>query len=62
MLTAVIGSALATGEYRGLLAFAIILFGFFRKARKEEAFLAANFGESFLEHKQRTGFFLPRFS
>ncbi len=62
MLTAVIGSALATGEYRGLLAFAIILFGFFRKARKEEALLAANFGEPFLKHKQRTGFFLPRFS
>ena len=62
MLIGVIGTALAIGEYRGLLAFAIILFGFYRKARKEEAFLAANFGEPFLEHKQRTGFFLPRFS
>ena len=62
MLTGVIGTALAIGEYRGLLAFAIILFGFYRKARKEEAFLAANFGEPFQEHKQRTGFFLPRFS
>ncbi len=62
MLVAVIGSALTAGEYRGLLAFAIILFGFYRKAQKEEKFLAANFGEPFLEHKQRTGFFLPRFS
>jgi protein-S-isoprenylcysteine O-methyltransferase Ste14 len=62
MLIGVIGTALAVGEYRGLLAFAIILFGFYRKARKEEAFLAANFGEPFQEHKQRTGFFLPHFS
>ena len=62
ILTGVIGTALAIGEYRGLLGFVIILFGFYRKARKEEAFLAANFGEPFLEHKQRTGFFLPRFS
>jgi protein-S-isoprenylcysteine O-methyltransferase Ste14 len=62
MLVAVIGSALTAGEYRGLLAFAIILFGFYQKARKEEKFLAANFGEPFLEHKQHTGFFLPRFS
>jgi protein-S-isoprenylcysteine O-methyltransferase Ste14 len=62
MLIAVIGSALTAGEYRGLLAFAIILFSFYRKARKEETFLAANFGQSFLEHKQHTGFFIPRFS
>jgi protein-S-isoprenylcysteine O-methyltransferase Ste14 len=61
MLIGVIGTALAMGEYRGLLAFAIIFFSFSRKARKEEKFLAANFGEPFLEHKQRTGFFLPRF-
>jgi protein-S-isoprenylcysteine O-methyltransferase Ste14 len=50
MLVGVFGSALTAGEYRGLLAFAIILFGFYRKARKEEKFLAANFGEAFLEH------------
>jgi len=62
MLLGVIGSAITAGEYRGLLAFAIILFGFYRKARKEEKFLAANFGQPFLEHKQHTGFFLPRFS
>ena len=62
MLIAIIGSAFAIGEYRGLLAFAIFLFGFYRKARKEEVFLAANFGEPFQEHKQHTGFFLPHFS
>jgi protein-S-isoprenylcysteine O-methyltransferase Ste14 len=62
MLAAVFGSALTAGEYRGLLAFAIFLFGFYRKARKEEKFLAANFAEPFLKHKKRTGFFLPRFS
>jgi protein-S-isoprenylcysteine O-methyltransferase Ste14 len=62
MPIAVIGSALTAGEYRGVLAFATILFGFYRKARKEETFLAANFGEPFIAHKRRTGFFLPPFS
>jgi protein-S-isoprenylcysteine O-methyltransferase Ste14 len=62
MLIAIIGTALTVGEYRALLAFAIFLFGFVRKARKEEAFLAANFGDSFQEHRRRTGFFLPRVS
>jgi protein-S-isoprenylcysteine O-methyltransferase Ste14 len=62
MLVGVVGSALTAGEYRGLLALAIILLSFYRKARKEEKFLASNFGQPFLEHKRRTGFFLPRFS
>lgn len=62
MLIGVIGTALAIGEYRGLLAFVIFLFGFYRKARKEEKFLVANFGQPFLEHKRHTGFFFPRFS
>ena len=31
------------------IAFAIMLFGFYRKARKEDAFLAAKLGESFQE-------------
>ncbi len=61
MLIAIIGTALVVGEYRALVGFGIILFGFVRKARKEEAFLAANFGEFFKEHQRRTGFFLPRF-
>ena len=62
ILLATIGTALAIGEYRGLLAVGMLLTGFIRKARKEESFLAAEFGAAFNEHRRRTGFFLPRIS
>ena len=62
ILLATIGTALAIGEYRGLLAVGMFLTGFIRKARKEESFLAAEFGAAFEEHRRQTGFFLPRIS
>jgi len=40
----------------------LFLVGFARKARKEESFLAAEFGAAFDEHRRHTGFFLPRIS
>jgi protein-S-isoprenylcysteine O-methyltransferase Ste14 len=60
MLLAMAGTALVLGEVRGLLAFAITLFAFYWKARKEEAWLTREFGEKFNAHAQRTGMFLPR--
>jgi protein-S-isoprenylcysteine O-methyltransferase Ste14 len=62
ILLATIGTALAIGEYRGLVAVGMFLVGFARKARKEESFLAAEFGAAFEEHRRQTGFFLPRIS
>ncbi|HUO35138.1 MAG TPA: isoprenylcysteine carboxylmethyltransferase family protein [Candidatus Acidoferrum sp.] len=62
MLVALGGTALAIGEYRGLLGFAMFAVGLVLKAKKEESFLAPEFGPSFEEHKKKTGFFLPRFS
>jgi protein-S-isoprenylcysteine O-methyltransferase Ste14 len=62
LLLATLGTALLIGKYRGLLAVAMFLVGFTRKARKEESFLAAEFGSAFEEHRRHTGFFLPRFS
>jgi protein-S-isoprenylcysteine O-methyltransferase Ste14 len=62
LLTAVAGTTLELGRYRALVALVIFVIGFSRKAKKEEAFLAHEFGESFDEHKRHTGFFLPRFS
>jgi protein-S-isoprenylcysteine O-methyltransferase Ste14 len=61
-LLATLGTALLIGEYRGLVAVLMFLVGFTRKARKEESFLAAEFGPAFEEHRRHTGFFLPRFS
>jgi protein-S-isoprenylcysteine O-methyltransferase Ste14 len=62
MLLAMAGTALVLGEMRGLLAFAITLFAFYWKARKEEAWLTREFGERFNAHVKQTGMFLPRIS
>jgi protein-S-isoprenylcysteine O-methyltransferase Ste14 len=62
MLLAFAGTALALGEVRGIIAFAIVLTAFYFKARKEEGFLTQEFGERFVEHSRHTGMFLPRFS
>jgi len=62
ILAAMFGTALIAGEVRGLAAVVIATIGFWRKARKEESFLAQEFGPRFEEHKKLTGFFLPRFS
>jgi len=62
VLLALLGNAVAIGQLRGALAFAVIVVGFIRKAKKEESFLAGQFGDAFTQHRRRTGFFLPRFS
>jgi protein-S-isoprenylcysteine O-methyltransferase Ste14 len=62
ILLALTGSALAIGEYRALAGVALFLVGFVRKARREEAMLAREFGPAFEDHRRHTGFFLPRFS
>jgi protein-S-isoprenylcysteine O-methyltransferase Ste14 len=62
MLLALAGTALVLGEVRGLISFAISLIAFYAKARKEESFLAHEFGPRFQEHAKHTGMFLPRFS
>lgn len=59
LLLAILGTAIILGEVRGFLALLIATVGFWYKARKEEGFLRAQFGEAFEEHKRRTGFFLP---
>jgi protein-S-isoprenylcysteine O-methyltransferase Ste14 len=62
ILIGFLGNAIVNGQVRGLIAVAIIWASFFIKARREEAFLAQEFGPKFDEHTQRTGMFLPRFS
>lgn len=62
MLLAVLGTALAVGRYRAIVAFVVVLIGFIWKSRKEEALLSGQFGPAFEEHRRHTGFFLPRLS
>jgi protein-S-isoprenylcysteine O-methyltransferase Ste14 len=62
ILLALLGTAVAAGEVRGLLAVAVAWLSFYTKARREESFLTQEFGPSFAEHTKHTGMFLPRFS
>jgi len=62
MLTGLAGMAVALGEYRGLLGFAIATSCFFAKARKEERYLLQEFGARFQENVRRTGMFLPKWT
>jgi protein-S-isoprenylcysteine O-methyltransferase Ste14 len=62
MLAALLASAVAQGLLSGLVGFAFVFLALYRKARREERFLAQEFGERFREHRQHTGMFLPRFS
>ena len=61
VILALLGTALVLGEWRGLLAVAVLALSWFVKARKEEALLSIEFGPAFEEHRSRTGMFLPRF-
>ncbi len=60
ILLALLGTAVAMGEMRGLLAVAIAWLSFYWKARREESFLTQEFGEKFEAHAKQTGMFLPR--
>jgi protein-S-isoprenylcysteine O-methyltransferase Ste14 len=60
ILLALLGTVVATGEVRGLLAVAIAWLSFYWKARREESFLSQEFGEKFAAHAKQTGMFLPK--
>jgi protein-S-isoprenylcysteine O-methyltransferase Ste14 len=62
ILLVLLGTAVAVGEVRGLIAVAIAYASFYTKARREESLLAREFGPNFAEHQRHTGMFLPRFS
>jgi protein-S-isoprenylcysteine O-methyltransferase Ste14 len=61
IILAAVGGALAIDKWRCLAGVAIIVLGYWMKARKEESMLAAQFGEAFEEHCRHTGFLIPKF-
>jgi protein-S-isoprenylcysteine O-methyltransferase Ste14 len=61
VLLAVLGTALVVAEWRGLLAFLVLLINYWIKAKREEQILSAQFNEEFRDHEIRAGFLLPRF-
>jgi protein-S-isoprenylcysteine O-methyltransferase Ste14 len=60
MLLAVAGTALAIGEWRGVVSFCILATSYSIKAKKEERVLAQKFGERFRMYQNETGFLIPR--
>jgi protein-S-isoprenylcysteine O-methyltransferase Ste14 len=60
VLLGVAGTALVVGEWRGLLAFVILLVNYAIKARREDLILAGAFAD-FAHNKKSTGFLLPNF-
>ena len=59
LLLLFLGNALMVGDWRGLLAVAIVAASFWRKLRVEEAWLTQRFGASYLEYMGRTRALVP---
>jgi protein-S-isoprenylcysteine O-methyltransferase Ste14 len=58
-LIAVLGSGLAAGQVRGLLAFAIVLVSLWFKSQAEERFMLREFGDRYRAYRQSTWALLP---
>ncbi len=61
LVLATFGSAVVIDRWRCVVGFCLVLAGYWSKARKEEAMLGEQFGDSFREHQRHTGFLIPRF-
>jgi protein-S-isoprenylcysteine O-methyltransferase Ste14 len=60
MFLAAAGAALVVGEWRGIVAVALLLAAHSRKALREESFLAKEFGDEYTSYRRSTGFLFPR--
>ena len=58
-LLALLGTALVHGEVRGLAGFALAAVGWVLKLRTEEAFLSQQFGDAYVDYKQRVKALVP---
>jgi len=59
LLLAFLGTALRTGEWRGLLAVLIVGLSFWRKLRLEERWLIEHFGERYEAYRKRSKALIP---
>ncbi|MFT3904859.1 MAG: isoprenylcysteine carboxylmethyltransferase family protein [Steroidobacteraceae bacterium] len=59
LLAAFAGSALARGEWRGILAVVIVFFTLWRKLRLEERFMREQFGPAYDDYSRRVRALLP---
>jgi protein-S-isoprenylcysteine O-methyltransferase Ste14 len=54
-----IGTALAIGQWRGVVAVAIVFAAFWRKLRLEERWMSETFGEDYRRYRARTRALIP---
>jgi len=59
LLAAFIGSAMARGEWRGVLAVLVVWAAFWRKLRLEERWMTERFGERYTAYKRRVPALVP---
>jgi len=59
LLLAFVGSAMARGEWRGVLAVAIALWALWRKLRFEERWMREQFGEAYQAYCRRVSALIP---
>ena len=59
ILLGLLGTALVIGEWRGLLALALVAAGFWFKLRHEEALMREQFGAAYVDYMRRTKALIP---
>jgi protein-S-isoprenylcysteine O-methyltransferase Ste14 len=59
LLLAILGTAVAIGEWRGLIAFALITVGFVLKFKTEERFMSEAFGEQYARYRAEVRSLIP---
>jgi protein-S-isoprenylcysteine O-methyltransferase Ste14 len=59
LLIAILGSAIATAEWRGLVAFALVTLSFLRKLIVEERFLTTQFGDAYARYRAEVPALIP---
>jgi protein-S-isoprenylcysteine O-methyltransferase Ste14 len=59
VLTAILGSAIAEAEWRGLVAFLLVTLSFRRKIAVEEQFLTAQFGAAYANYRAEVPALFP---
>jgi protein-S-isoprenylcysteine O-methyltransferase Ste14 len=59
LLIAFAGSAIARGEWRGLVALAIVFFALWRKLRLEERWMVETFGDAYVRYRTEVRALIP---
>jgi protein-S-isoprenylcysteine O-methyltransferase Ste14 len=59
ILLAILGSTVALGEWRGLVALALVLFAFLRKIPIEEQFMIEQFGDDYERYRREVPALVP---